>query len=399
MLAREAKYMAHANLAVPFEAYKPEINSAAQIPNGRGFCLPYVRDLSLPDYRIVPSVIGRYFLGLLGSTAEESQEVFDDLKSSWGIICRTELGFELAHMYWCIALAIETRSQILAIVPSSKKYLGCMIIGDGYNMDIRGRLISPCVRGDLVEAFGTLNPHDGALAKIYWLLEYGSAEARIQDRDACKSLRGLWLDIKNHPQRADKTDELKKLAMQLSFPGSEPLSATAYNVATILGAIADTNLSEDKFPLYPTCVVSNDRSERLLSAFGAYAPSFMVPGGKMMMLDKPFEVQVGKKSEGNTKNVTKIGYIMKPLDAAVVDLERIREIKGVMNPHGSAIMGRTSANSLIRSAEAENASGIIYALRLYTGTAISEVVLGKKRAREQEGQTGEGSKRKRANDW
>lgn len=391
--------MAHANLSVPFLEYKPEIGSSSAIPTGRGFCLPYVRDLSLPDYRIIPSVIGRYFMGLLGSDAAESQEVFDELKSSWGVICRTEMGFELAHMFWCISLAIETRSQILAIVPSSKKYLGCMIIGDGYSMDIRGRLVSPCSRTDLVEAFGTLNPHDGALAKIYWLLEYGAADARIQDRDACKSLRGLWLDIKNHPQRADKTDEIKKLALQLAFPGSEPLSATAHNVATVLGAIADANVSEDKFPLYPTCVVSNSREERLLSAFGAYAPSFLVPGGKSMMLDKEFEVQVGKKSEGNTRNVKKIGYIMKPLEQAVADLERVRETKGVLNPHGSAIMGRTSANSLIRSADAENAAGIIFALRMYTGTAVSDVVLGKKRSREQEGQTGEGSKRKRANDW
>ncbi|DAD54840.1 TPA_asm: hypothetical protein [Armillaria mellea ambi-like virus 2] len=399
MLARETRYMAHANLPVPYETYKPEIATSSQIPTGSGFCLPYVRELSLPDYKTIPSVIGRYFVGLLGENAEEAQETYEEIKSAWGVICRLELGFELAHIYWCIALAIETRSQILAVVPSSGKYAGSMIMGEGFKIDLRNRLIEPCVRSDLVEGFNSMNPHDEALAKIYWLLAYATGEARIQDRDACRSFHQLRLDIQNHPQRVDKTNELEKLAMQLTFPGAEPLAATAHNVALVMAAISNEGADETKFPLYPRCVVESERDARLLSAFGAYAPSFLVPGGKLMMLDKPFEVAVGKKSEGNSRNVTKIGYIMKPLDTAVADLRKVKEIKGVHNPHGTAVMGRTSSNSLIRTADTENASGIVYALRMYSGTALSDVILGKKRAREPEGETGAGSKKKKVIDW
>nr|WCL23003.1 hypothetical protein [Armillaria spp. ambi-like virus 4] len=399
LLAKETRYMAHANLPVPYDSCRPEIATSSQIPTGSGFCLPYVRELSLPDYKTVPSVIGRYFLGLLGEDAEEAQEVYEELKSAWGVICRLELGFELAHMFWCIALSIETRSQILAVVPTSRKYAGSVIIGEGYKIDLRNRLIEPCVRADLVVGFNSMNPHDESLTKIYWLLTYGAAEARIQDREACNSFHQLRLDIQAHPFRVDKEAEIEKLAMQLTFPRAEPLAATAHNVALVMAAIANEGADETKFPLYPRCVIESERDARLLSAFGAFAPSFLVPGGKLMMLDKPFEVTVGKKSEGNSRNVTKIGYILKPLDTAIEDLRKIREIKGVHNPHGTAVMGRTSSNSLIRTADAENASGIIYALRMYTGTAISEVVLGKKRAREAEGETGAGSKKKRVTDW
>nr|WOK58271.1 MAG: hypothetical protein [Armillaria mellea ambi-like virus 5] len=393
--------MAHANLPVPFKDYRPEINSSNNIPVGSGLCLAYVRELCLPDYRIIPAVVSRYFLGLLGSDAEEAQEVFEGLKGSWGNICRTELGFELAHLFWSAAFAIESRSQIVAIVPSSGVYVGCIVIGEGYKVDIRNRLVEPCVRSDLVEAFGALSPHDSSLAKIYWLLTYAQDEARIQDREACKSFQQLRRDIVNHPYRSDKKSEVEKLAMQLVFPGAEPLTPTPYNVAVVLGAIADETKAEDGFPLYPRCITEDSRAVRLLSAFGHYAPSFLVPGGKLMMLDKPFEVSVGTKKGGGDDSrriVTKIGFIMKPLDQAVADLLRVREIKGVHNPHGSNIMGRTSANSLIRSAETENASSIIYALRMYTGTSVADVVAGKKRARD-EGVQGEGSKKRRVDDW
>lgn len=393
--------MAHSNLPVKFKDYKPEINSSSNIPVGLGFCLPYVRDLSLPDYRIVPAVLSRYFIGLLGEDADEAQEVFSEIKGSWGNLCRTEMGFELAHLFWSMAFAIESRSQILAIVPSSRVYTGCIVIGEGYKVDIRNRLLEPCTRSDLVNAYSQLSPHDSSLAKIYWLLTFSADEARIQARDACNSFQQLRSDIANHPFRMDKEAEIEKLAMQLAFPGGEPLSPTPYNVAVILGAIADETKSEDQFPLYPRCVTENDRTVRLLSAFGMYAPSFLVPGGKQMMLDKPFEVSVGGKRGGgddSRKIVTKIGYIMKPLDQAVADLAKVKEIKAVHNPHGSNIMGRTSANSLIRSAETDNASSIIFALRMYTGTSVSDVVAGKKRARD-EGVMGEGSKKRRVDDW
>lgn len=398
MLARETRYMAHANLAVKFKDYNPEICAASSIPNGVGFCLPYEVDLSLPDYRIIPAVVSRYFMGLLGETADEAQEVFDSLKGSWGSICRTELGFELAHIYWCIAFAIESKSQILAVVPSSGKYAGCVVIGEGYQVDIRGRLLEPCIRSDLVSAFETLSPHDGALSKIYWNLTYTDGQGRIADREACKSIQDLRRDLLVHPPRLDKVHEIENLAMQLSFPGMEPYAPTPYNISVIMNAIANPQTDESKFPLYPKCVADDRREFRLLSAFGSYGPSFLVPGGKLMMLDRPFEVSTGKKAGGgDARIVTKIGFIMKPLEQAYTDITRVKEIKGVHNPCGSNVMGRTSSSSLIRVAETENASSIIHALRTYSGTSIAEAVAGKKRTRD-EGNTGSGSKKQRLDD-
>lgn len=338
-------------------------------------------------------------MGLLGNDADEAQEVFDSLKGSWGSICRTELGFELAHMFWCIAFAIESKSQILAVVPSSGKYAGCVVIGEGYQVDIRGRLLEPCIRSDLVAAFETLSPHDGALAKIYWNLTYTDNQGRIADREACKSIQDVRRDIVNHPPRLDKVIEIGQLALQLSFPGMEPFAPTPYNIAVVLGAIANPLADETKIPLYPKCVTEDRREYRLLSAFGAYGPSFLVPGGKLMMLDRPFEVSQAKKGGGmgEPRNITKIGFIMKPLDQAYADLTRVKEIKGVHNPCGSNVMGRTSSSSLIRVAETENASSIIYALRMYSGTSIAEAVSGKKRVRD-EGITGSGSKKRRLDD-
>lgn len=400
MLARETRYLAHANLAVPFATYNPEISASSSIPTECGFCLPYEVDLSLPDYRIIPAVVSRYFMGLLGDNAEEAQEMFEKLKGSWGSICRTELGFELAHIYWCIAFAIESKTQILAVVPSSKKYAGCLVLGEGYQVDIRGRLLEPCVRSDLVNAFETLSPHDGALAKIYWNLTYTDGQGRIADREACKSVHDLRRDLLVHPPRMDKVSEIENLAMQLSFPGMEPFSPTPYNIAVVLGAIANAEADETKIPLYPKCVVEDRREYRLLSAFGSYGPSFLVPGGKLMMLDRPFEVAMGKKKggEGESRNITKIGFIMKPLDQAYADLIRVKEIKGVHNPCGSNVMGRTSSSSLIRVAETENAASIIFALRMYSGTSIAEAVAGRRKRVADEGNTGSGSKKRRLDD-
>jgi hypothetical protein len=120
-----------------------------------------------------------------------------------------------------------------------------------------------------------------------------------------------------------------------------------------------------------------------------------------MPLDRPFEVPE-KGKDKTTRTVNKIGFILKPLKEAIVDLHKvIDDTKSVLNPHGSSIMARSSSGSLIKKAEGAQCELILGALRRAAKVTVAVASGSSSRKRGNAGDDFEerrGGKRPRADD-
>lgn len=324
-----------------------------------------------------------------GADRTDCVQGFESFKTGWGAMVGTTWEMELTHLYWVLGAALEAQSTTRVIVDNAGKYQGSMILGGGFSIQIgkEGTNYSAVSHADLVSALPRSTPHLGALTEIYANIIFTNDEARAQAVASCLSMHDIRSAIALNGATERTGQAIDERAPFLSFPNDPPfLSVTAHNIQTVLQAIADPGISERQFPLHYSALRVHNRSERLLSAFGVTAPSFRVPGGKEMSLERSFEA-TRKGADGKMESVAvrKIAVVMKPYREAFSDLSTVISTRKILNPFGSAVVGRISSNSLLRSFERESCDGILGALR--GACSISALMGG-----------GEASKRKHDDD-
>jgi len=102
-------------LETPFESSPAYINDIDHVPNAEGLWVPFFSDLHHFDKATVPNVIETYFMGCLGNDAESAIEMSRNIRAAWGNIAYTEFGKQIAHLAFCIRIALEAQARVVPL--------------------------------------------------------------------------------------------------------------------------------------------------------------------------------------------------------------------------------------------------------------------------------------------
>jgi hypothetical protein len=254
---------------------------------------------------------------------------------------------------------------------------------------------TPVANTRFVEVFAQASPHNSSFDKILGWINFPEDIQREQAKLDCNTVAKLGALIRQHGISTTYEERVKLEARNLCFPTDSNLPATAHNVARVLRAMS-SNESEEFFPLHPSMIMEKDRRKRLLSSFGAVAPSFMIPGGRTVSLDGSFSYTVVVKGKKESRSTTRMFCQMVPISKAAADLDLLLQNHNVQTPIGTPLANRASSFSLIREFQGEGGVNVLSALRSLCGVAlIEDIAASVKRGREDDGNEDAAAKKKR----
>jgi hypothetical protein len=346
---------------------------------------PYLPCLSKPDSSMVITTVERYFYGLLGDDAEEASEAFSFLRSAWGTLENTTWGMEMSHVYMGLRLALDTGALMKVIETPNHIYSGFCLIGAGYQLRQYGILHTPMPRSIFGPAFIQTSPHLSSLTTMLRMINYGDDMERDIALQSVDTMQKLGAEIRRLGYNVQHVEALKLHARNLTFPSDIYLPMTSVNVARVLTAIVNLT-SEELFPLHHLALLETDRMKRLLSAFGATAPSFLIPGGRSMSLSGSFEFERSVKGKKEVSQTTRVFCMAVPLEKAYIDMARVISEKIVASPIGTPLVNRASSFSVIREYDGAGGASVLAALKNLAGVIMSapEGTSSGKRGREGE---------------
>jgi len=360
------------NLPQEYDDYDYIIRSAKDLPNSSGIVCPYVESLAQSDHHTVPFILNGLFFGLLNTSMEACRESAKSMVSAWDDFKDTPWGKELAHMYTGIRLAVESASGIRIMVTPQNVYQGFILLGVGFTLSIGDRFFPVITFTDLQATYTSATPHDAALTQILSLVNFDDDMQRQKVKKELTCLYDLGKGIREKGYSINDREKIAKLAQDVTFVSDRYLPITGDNIAKVFNTMNES-FGEERFPLHHLALFENDRKRRLLSAFGATAPSFLIAGGRKMELSGNFSFnRVTKKGKSEVK-VTRMHCVVVPLEKAFTDLDLMILHKHVVSPVGTPFASRASSRSLIREFDGTIGIEVLAALRKVTGTTVSNV--------------------------
>jgi len=371
-VANDNNFIFHMNGLTALTTYNPYISSVTELPTNPGFIFPFVEDLSKPDsVNFVPSVIEDYFFEALGGSKEIATGVLSNIRAGWGNIKETDLGQWLCHLATGIKLSIETGAGIKVIYTTG--YRGFLLYGGGFQLYHRGELLEPATHQEIADAFDNALPHSNSLDGILALLNYTSAIDRAAGRNRVTSMHSLRKEIYDRGYNVNNEQAIRSFALHLNFTTHPYLGINAHNIAIILRAMTQPEAIDAGFPIHPLYLLSTNRNHRLWSAFGATAPTFMIPGGRVIPLTGTFsyteKVRAGKAKVEHS--VHKMHIQVVPLEKAIQDLDRVLTSKDVHSPIGTPLARKASTLSIYREFKDRAATDVLAALRQAAGVQVT----------------------------
>jgi len=361
------KYQFKVKLVTPFGARPTHFSDDSVLSHlvSPGIVLGYNDELAKYDKTTVPSIIRQYFLGALGDDEEDAMENYEDLKSAWGNLHKSDWGNRMSHLFKAIEIALETQTVVLPIVVKGN-YAGCVLQGAGWVLKVGGAVYSPFSLDEVRQGVAKVDGHSNALWKIFSKMTFQTPEDRQVQYAACKGTKDLYrLTSTLGVGSAENQAAVLKLAEFLSFDNERPLPSTAHNIDLVLGYVADPLKDILTLPYIHTSMLFEvNRRHLAWSAFGDSAPSFRVPSGRKMPLGASFEVALPKKggNQVEKRSVRKIGCNMVPLELALRHLDDVFEDKQIWNPFGNAVVG-ASFNNLYKVYEGDSVTTLLAAFR------------------------------------
>lgn len=363
------------NLSVPFEEYSYIVRSSSDLTDNGVLLFPYLSALAKRDMDSIMDTLDKYLRPLLGENETDSRETFEWLRTRMGLLSDTVWGDELAHLYSGIGLMFESGSTLRVITTSNNVYQGFCLVGGGYTLSQFDTVYTPVLNTRFAEVFSQASPHNSSFSKILELISFPEDILREEAKVSCNTVSKLGSLIRQYGINSNMEERIKLEARNLCFPTDSNLPATAHNVARVLRAMS-SNESEEFFPLHPSMIMDRDRRKRLLSSFGAVAPSFLVPGGRSVSLDGSFSYNVVIKGKKEARTTTRMFCQMVPIAKAASDLDLLLQNHNVLTPIGTPLANRASSFSLIREFSGEGGVNVLSALRSLCGVAIVEDTAG-----------------------
>jgi hypothetical protein len=365
-------FVIHSNVFSDPATFDYTVHVAADLPaDHSGLIFPFIPALQRPDPNTVPYVIETFFIGLLGRNKEEANEELNNIKAAWGNLVDTEWGHILTHVFFMVKICLSTQTTMRIILGNGEAYAGVVLLGGEFSIFMRDQEFKPVLAADLASEFPKASPHDHSLIKIFGLMFFPDTASRDQAMLTVNSIGDIAHLINSHPIPEPSKPGAVRAAMNLRFSNSEFLPSNAYNISRIFRAMTDLTIPLSTFPRHPSTLFEQERRYILLSAFGAFVPSFNVPGGKVMKLENAFEVE-DRSAKGivSKRTVTKIALLNVPLEQGRKDLDDMIKNKNVKNPFGNALGNRISTQSVVRTFEGKSAQDIISSLRAMVGVSM-----------------------------
>lgn len=335
-----------------------------------GYFAPFILDLAQYDTQTVPEVIQRHFAGCLGDDSIEAAEGLRWLKSSFGILGKTDQGKALAHLFKCINIAIEGQLSIKVFYDETIGYKGCALLGYGTRLEVERRLVSWAPRDTLRVSIARADYHTRAIATIS-----GCLGLNANDTVALASCK-TFSQMKELLGSAQTTSAQRQTIIQAASQLRLPQQHWRVNVESFQRLFHLLLVSEplpDDLPIHPRKLFEEERLDLLLSCFGDFAPTFKVPGGREMSLETA-QSRLTAMKEGQKvvemKNVTRIGCRSVPLDTAISDWMWVRENKKIYNPFAQPKV-KSSAEYFTRFFDGQNMQVILEGLRRYSSVLVA----------------------------
>jgi hypothetical protein len=260
-------------------------------------------------------------------------------------------------------------------------YQGFVLIGAGYRLIQHGLEFSPVRNSQFAAAFNKASPHLSSLSSLCDMINFVDDMQRQAEKDHFTKNSQVAAALRKYGYNSNNEERIKQLACNLVFPSDQSLPLTAVNVTSVLTAMHSA-VTEESFPLHHYAILEKDRRRRLLSAFGALCPSFVIPGGRPVSLEGTFEYNVMIKGKKESRTTTRMFAMAVPWEKACQDLDKVLIDRNVYTPIGTPLANRASSFSLIREFSGPGGAGILGALRMLAGVSlISSItaVEGKKR--------------------
>lgn len=244
-----------------YRASKPYMSCSSDIPSHTdGLFLPYIPELTKEDKDSVCDVISRYLIKAIGENSTECFAVLNAIRSSMGVIAHTIQGNCLAHMARVFELGMRTQTKPMLLISPEGIYESGYLSGAKYSIQFRSVVYRSFSHQKCLGVYDTIRPHLNMLTQICEELEIGSEEIT--------SMRSLNKVLGEKDVRQSQKDLVKKGAPYLNFNQSY-WSVNAQTVQNAMRLIVEyeTPIPLD-VPLHHSCVLSTDRVELVLGAFG-----------------------------------------------------------------------------------------------------------------------------------
>lgn len=317
-----------------------------------GILLPYFSGLGDDDEGQRAMIFFANFLPCMGPTMAKQLEVYQALKTGWGVLNSTTFGYELAHIMKVISLAMECGSRVVPIF-SDGLYEGAILRGAGFGMIDQNTTTGISSPAALRVEYTSRVSHSVILDKI-------AAEIGLVDKTGFSSpvvsMKQLHEQILLNPTNAAKLTTIRELGYLLRFPQSS-WSPSLPNLVNALEMVAGSKDIPDDAPLSPEVLGQTDRVTVILSCFGRSVPSFDMGSGHPLDLRKtmpaPSPVTVGAargRATMSQKNlldsIMNVRFVTLP--TAVADLKRIMT-SGIFRVQLSNRKGKNSVKVVKRA--------------------------------------------------
>jgi hypothetical protein len=240
--------------------------------------------------------IDHYMVNSFGNDPEEIAENLENFRAAWGILSKTEVGYQFAHLFKCYEIAIGAQAGVRVVIERGY-YNGVVLVGADFNIITGSTVVRPLAPSALRADLQTVPTHSVALRQISTILSRYVAGASVEQVTSMGVLRTLLMQF-----ALTETDRntITKLAFSLRF--SQPWAVNPQTIESFCSAYTSSGSSiDDSVPITANALFEVNKLYALLTAFGKVIPSPVIPGGRALdlRLERPApktEPIVGRKS-------------------------------------------------------------------------------------------------------
>jgi hypothetical protein len=181
----------------------------------------------------------------------------------------------------CFSAALSAQCYAIPIF-SRSVYEGTVLVGSNFQLCFDGKVIAPLKSEALVEDIRSLGGHGQTVREILALLPAGGDnEMELEDITSMFELHSICL---SRSVGGETLVKIRKKAALLRF--GNVWKVTTDSLVNFLAIISGSQELDDECPIRADTVGSTNVVELALGLFGTRCPSFRIPGGSKVNIEK-----------------------------------------------------------------------------------------------------------------